>query len=187
MYRRKIRQLDSFHMRCLRRIAGISWKDRVSNTEVLERCRTRGIEAHIMEARLRWTGHTPRTDEAQIPRMLLFGKFEQGTRHVGRPLKRYKDQLKATLKRCQIQLGNFESLASDRATWRTLCTEAVDEFVHSRVEELKEKRRRRKERIVAPESFPCDRCPSVFSSAIGLRSHLKAHERTAARTTGDTA
>ena len=91
MYRRKIRQLDSFHMRCLSRIAGISWKDRVSNTEVLERCRTRGIEAHIMEAPLRWTGHTPRTDEAQIPRMLLFGKLEQGTRHVGRPLKQYKD------------------------------------------------------------------------------------------------
>ena len=119
--------------------------------------------------------------------MLLFGELEQGTRHVDRPLKRYKDQLKATLKRRQIQPDNFESLASDRATWRALCSEAVDEFEHSRVEELKEKRRRRKERIAAPGSFPCDQCPRVCCSAIGLRSHLKVHEHTAARTTSDTA
>ena len=78
MYRRQIRQLDSFDMRCLRR---------VTNTEVLERCRTRGIEAHIMDGRLRWAGHTARMDEMRIPRMLLFGELEQGTRHVDRPLK----------------------------------------------------------------------------------------------------
>ena len=153
MYRKQIRQLDSFHTRCLRRIAGINWKDRVTNTEVLERCQTRGIEAHIKEARLRWAGHTARMNETRITCMLLFGELEQGTRHVGRPLKRYKDQLKATLKRSQIQPDNFESLASDRATWRALCCEVVDESEHSRVEELKEKRRRRKERIAAPGSF----------------------------------
>ena len=141
----------------------ISWKDWVTNTEVLERCRTRGIEACFMEVRLRWAGHTARMNETRIPHMLLFGELEQGTRHVGRPLKRYKDQLKATLKRCQIQPDNFESPASDRATWWALCSEAVYEFEYSRVEELKEKRRRRKERIAAPGSFPCDRCPRVCS------------------------
>ena len=51
-----------------------------------------------MEAHLRWAGHTERMGETRIPRMLLFGELEQGTRHVSRPLKRYKDQLKATLK-----------------------------------------------------------------------------------------
>ena len=134
MYRRQIRQLDSFHMRCLRRIARISWKDRVTNTEVLERCQTRGIEALIMEVRLRWAGHTARMNDTRIPCMLLFGELEQGTRHVDRPLKRYKDQLKATLKWCQIQPDNFEMLASDRATWRPLCSEAVGKFENSRVE-----------------------------------------------------
>ena len=79
-----------------------------------------------------------------------------------------QDQLKATSKRCQIQPDNFESLASDRATWRALCSEAVDEFDHSRVEELKEKRRRQRERIAGPGSFSCDWCPRVCSSAIGL-------------------
>ena len=184
MYSRQNRQLDSFHMRCLHRIARISWKDWVTNTEVLERCQTFGIEAHIMKARLCWAGHMARMNETQIPCMLLFGELKQGTWHVSRPLKQYKDQLKVTLKRCQIQPDNFESLASDRATWRALCSQAVDEFEHFRVEE---KRRRRKERIAVPGSFPCDWCPCVCSSAIGLRSHLKAHKSTAACTTSDTA
>ena len=56
-----------------------------------------------------------------------------------------------------------------------------------RMEELKEKRRKRKERIAAPGSFPCDWCPRICSSAVGLRSHLKAYEHTSARTTGDAA
>ena len=184
MYCRQNRQLDSFHMRCLHRIARISWKDRVTNTEVLERCQTFGIEAHIMEAHLCWAGHMVRMNETQIPCMLLFGELKPGTWHVSRPLKRYEDQLKVTLIRCQIQPDNFESLASDRATWRALCSQAVDEFEHFRVEE---KRRRRKEHIAAPGSFPCDWCPCVCSSTIGLRSHLKVHKSTAACTTSDTA
>ena len=33
-YRRHIRSLDQFHMRCLRRIARITWQDKIPNTEV---------------------------------------------------------------------------------------------------------------------------------------------------------
>ena len=40
-YRRHIKRLDQFHMRCLRHIAGIKWQDMVPNTEVLEQCGTR--------------------------------------------------------------------------------------------------------------------------------------------------
>ena len=87
MYRWQIRQLDSFHMSCLHRIARISWKDQVTNTEVLERCQTCGIEAHIMEAHLCWAGHMVWINQMQIPRMLLFGELQQGTRHISRPLK----------------------------------------------------------------------------------------------------
>ena len=61
------------------------------------------------------------------------------------------------------------------------------EFEHSRLEELKEKRRRREELIGTSGSFLCDQCPRDCGSAIRLSSHLRAHERTAARTTGNTA
>ena len=36
-YRRHIKKLDAFHMRCLRRILRITWVDKVPNTEVLVR------------------------------------------------------------------------------------------------------------------------------------------------------
>ena len=40
------RRLSSFHMRCLRRILGTSWKDRVSNSAILERA---GHHVHTPE------------------------------------------------------------------------------------------------------------------------------------------
>ena len=50
-----------------------------------------------------------------------------------------------------MQPNSFESLASDRATWRALFRDWVDDFEHSR----------QKERVAAPGSFPCDRRPRV--------------------------
>ena len=59
-YRRQIRRLDQFHMRCLRRIANIKWQDMIPNTEVLQRCAQTGIEHYIKCAQLRWSGHLVR-------------------------------------------------------------------------------------------------------------------------------
>ena len=57
LYRRSVRRLDEFHMRCLRKIAGIKWQDRGPNTEVLRLCGSSGIEAFLLAAQLRWVGH----------------------------------------------------------------------------------------------------------------------------------
>ena len=56
LYRRSVRRLDEFHVRCLRKIAGIKWQDRVLNTEVLCLCGSSGIEAFLLAAQLRWVG-----------------------------------------------------------------------------------------------------------------------------------
>ena len=49
-------------MRSLRFIMQIHWQDRVSNQKVLERANTTSIEAMILKAQLRWTGHVIRMD-----------------------------------------------------------------------------------------------------------------------------
>ena len=59
----RVRRLDEFHMRCLRKIAGIKWQDRVPNTEVLRLCGISGIEAFLLAAQLRWVGHVVRMDD----------------------------------------------------------------------------------------------------------------------------
>ena len=62
----------------------------------------------------------------------------------------------------------------------------MDEFEHYRVQELKEKRRRRKERIAAPGSFPCRTGVLAFNlrlvhlpviSSEGARAHSCTHDR----------
>ena len=62
-YRRHIRRLDQFHVRCLRRIANIKWQDMIPNTEVLQRCAQNVIEHHIKRAQLRWSGHLVRMSD----------------------------------------------------------------------------------------------------------------------------
>ena len=123
LYRRHIRKLDQYHMRCLRSIAGIMWQDKVPNTEVLDRCQISGIEAILLRTQLRWAGHLRRMPDNRLPKAVFYGQLASGERSRGRPLKRYKDCLKANLLDCRIDPSTWESSASDRSLWRTLCYE----------------------------------------------------------------
>jgi len=53
IYRRQIRSLDKFYVRCLRQITGIKWQNKLPNTEILEHCKMTGIEAMLAQAQLR--------------------------------------------------------------------------------------------------------------------------------------
>ena len=44
-YSDHVKKLDQFYLRCLRKICGISWRDKVPNTSVLEHCEIEGIES----------------------------------------------------------------------------------------------------------------------------------------------
>ena len=113
-YRRHIRRLDQFHMRCLRRIANIKWQDMITNTEVLQRCAQTGIEQHIKRAQLRWSGHHVRMADDRIPKDVFYGELDAGHRTRGGQRTRYKDVLKATLKSCGIPYNIWEATATDK-------------------------------------------------------------------------
>ena len=68
LYRRHMRKLEQFHMRCLRRIAHVRWQDKRPNTEVLQICNTSGIEALLIAAQFRWTGHVIRMSTTDCQR-----------------------------------------------------------------------------------------------------------------------
>ena len=97
MYRRDIKKLDAFHMRCLRRILRITWVDKVPNTAVLAHCNVSGIEAFIIRVQLRWSGHVVRMADDRLPKIALYGELQSGTRAQGGQYKRYKDVLKHNL------------------------------------------------------------------------------------------
>ena len=58
-------------------------------------------------------------DPGRIPKDLLYGELAEGARPTGRPHLRYKDVCERDLKQCSIVVANWESLAKDRASWRS--------------------------------------------------------------------
>ena len=49
LYARHIKLLEAFHIRCLKRILGIPWRDRIPHTEVLRRSNLQSIECRYVD------------------------------------------------------------------------------------------------------------------------------------------
>ena len=186
-YRRHVRSLDQFHMRCLRRIARIKWQDKTPSTEVLRRCEIPGIEAFVIKAQLRWVGHVHRMSDSRIPKATFYAELSSGTRPNCRPLLRFKDNFKANLLSTGIDPKTWEDLASDRSKWRKACSTGVQHFEDVRIAKAEEKRSRRKgstsQSVPAAESsdstrsFICGDCGRQFTARIGLIGHSRIHRK----------
>ena len=180
-YSHHIRLLERFHQRCLRTILNIHWSDYVTNVEVLEQAEITSIEAMLMKTQLRWAGHVSRMENHRLPKIALYGELSTGYRNRGAPKKRFKDSLKKSLNACHIDHRQWSTLAADRQAWRHTVHQAVSSFEDSRRANLKEKRRRRKERAASAalpdHTFNCSHCGQTCLSRIGLVSHQRACSR----------
>ena len=108
-YAHQERRLNNFHLRCLRRILGISWQDRVPNIEVLRQVNTFSMFAILSQRRLRWLGHVHRMEDGRLPKDVLYGELATGARPIGPPKLRFKDVCKVDMKTAKISprvLGN---------------------------------------------------------------------------------
>jgi len=70
LYRHNIRKLHQFHMRCLRRIAHIQWKDKVPNTAALQICNLK-IKTMLMTAQYCWVGQITQMEDTRLPKSLF--------------------------------------------------------------------------------------------------------------------
>ncbi|KAK1786551.1 hypothetical protein P4O66_002994 [Electrophorus voltai] len=59
-------KLNIFHQRCLRRILGISYKDKITNEEILQWSGLRKLEEIVTEHRMCLTGHLLRLPDKRI-------------------------------------------------------------------------------------------------------------------------
>ncbi|XP_063595337.1 uncharacterized protein LOC134772300 [Penaeus indicus] len=73
-YATQEKHLNTFHVRSIRRILGISWQDKVPNTEVLSRVGLPSMYTLLRRRRLRWLGHVHRMPDGRIPKDLLYGR-----------------------------------------------------------------------------------------------------------------
>ena len=118
LYTRQERRLNTFHLRCLRRILDISWQDHVSNKEVLEQAGIQSVFAILSQKRLRWLGHVRRMQDGRIPKDILYGELATGSRPAGRPVLRYKDVCKRDMKTVNINPADWEAAAGDSPSRR---------------------------------------------------------------------
>ena len=124
------KKLNTFHLRCLRRILGITWQQKITNEEVLRRTGLTTMYFTLSQRRLCWLGHILRMNAERIPKFLLYGELVVGKRNRGRPKLRFKDVCKRDLKSLNIGTNDWELLANDRAKWRST--------IHKRLKEREE-------------------------------------------------
>nr|VZI44769.1 unnamed protein product [Spirometra erinaceieuropaei] len=181
VYTRQARRLNHFHLSCLRRMLRLNWQDRIPDTEVLERTGILSIYAILKQMQLRWSGHLVRMDDERLPKRLFYGDVSTGSRRQGGQIRRYKDTLKSSLKRLQINPTNWEELARDRPTWRRTVKTGAAIYEANRIAAAKAKREARKSQLrpghnAAAQPLPtCPRCQRTFRARIGLVGHLRTN------------
>ena len=161
---------------------GIGWEERITNNEVLNRSGLPSVEATIAKNQLRFLGHACRKDDSSLPKQTLFGELAHGSRPLGGPKKRLKDQLKQLLKRTSIPVDSWETLAADRSAWRGTIVTGVQKLEADRAQTAEKKRQLRHQRQALPRpppTLPCPDCPRLFHTHLGLHSHRQAHRRRA--------
>ena len=176
IYAGQEKQLNSFHLRCLRRLLQIKWQDKVTNTEVLQRAGIPSLFALLSRKRLKWLGHVRRMDDGRIPKDMLYGELSEGSRPTGRPHLRFKDVCKRDMKAASIDSNTWERCADDRQLWRTTVSEGVKRAETSRNDQLADKRARRKGRatsLAVSTPFLCNICSRDCHSRVGLYSHSR--------------
>jgi hypothetical protein len=75
--------------------------------------------------RLRWAGHVARMEEGRSAFKMLTS-IPTGKRPLGRPRRRWEDNIRMDLKEIGINTRNWVNLAPDRDYWRALVNAALN-------------------------------------------------------------
>ena len=79
----------------------------------------------IKSRRLRWAGHVVRMEEGRGAHKVLVGRLE-GKRPLGRPRRRWEDNIKMDLEEVGRGCGDWMELAQDRKWWRALVSTVMN-------------------------------------------------------------
>ena len=125
------RKLRVFENMVLRRIFGPrrdevteEWR-RLHNKELNDLYCSPNIVRVIKSRRMRWAGHVARTGVEREVYRVLVGKPE-GRRPLGRPRRRWVDNIRMDLQEVGCGYMDWTGLAQDRDRWRTLVSAVMN-------------------------------------------------------------
>ena len=155
----------------------IRWQDKIPDTEVLivSRAGLPTFTTFIHKAQIRWAGYIARMPDHRIPKQMLFRELCHGKRSVGGQRKRFKDNLKVSLKDLSIDTEQWESEKCGVDSYKG--AQSAEER-RSTTQTAIKKRVARTARASSTQSAPTIHwCPTC---GIGLTSHLRVHRKSTA-------
>ena len=87
--------------------------------------RSPNIVRVIKFRRLRWNGHVARMEEGRSAFKILTGR-PTGKRPLGRPRRRWEDNIRTDFEEIGISAGNWVDSTQDRDYWRALVNAALN-------------------------------------------------------------
>ena len=134
----------------------------------------------LLHRQLLWLGHVIRMPHSRLPHCVHHGQLRLGHRSAGGQKKRFKDHIKSILNKCNILPSRLKTLASNRATWRSLCAFGMSYFddEYDRAAALRRNRRHQHAPVLwtIPDSVhPCHHCGRQCFSRIGILSRSNTH------------
>ena len=90
--KREEQRLEAAQMKFLRHLLGITKLDKEKNQYIRQKTGAQNITKEIKQCQKKWLQHVQRMDTNRLPKQALQYK-PKGRRNIGRPRKRWRDQL----------------------------------------------------------------------------------------------
>ena len=113
-------RIQAAEMSFLRRVAGLSLRDRVRSSDIRRELGVEPLLLRIERSQLRWFGHLTRMPPGRLP-LEVFRARPTGRRPRGRPRTRWRDYISLLAwERLGIPQEELESVAGEKEAWRAL-------------------------------------------------------------------
>ena len=113
-------RIQAAEMGFLRRVAGLSLRDRVRSSVIRERLKVEPLLLRIERSQLRWFGHLVRMPPGRLPGE-VFWACPTGRRPRGRPRTRWRDYIsRLAWERLGVLPEELVEVAEGREVWASL-------------------------------------------------------------------